>query len=368
MLTGEEIFMHKPSFFLVCLILALVLLGGTALAERMIVINIPAFSLYLYDDGFPIRSYPISIGTELNPSTLGETTIINKVIDPTYYPPEGRTPILPGPDNPVGTRWLGLGFPGYGIHGTNNPASIGHPASSGCIRMNNSDVEELADLVTVGTPVHLIYQTIVLAEDPLLHTRTITVYPDVYRRGGSEEQLHQELGRSSWHGIHMPALLTLLRNPTGDPQALPWELSLSFNGELVAKPAVEWDGSLFLPFDLPFDPRSELSQATVKWGEAYYLPLELYLQTTGLGYSKTQDELILHSPIGYVGEQILGKALMFEGEVYLRALEPSRQLMPIPMQVISLWGEIYQPAEALLTADSLSQLELKWPTEVSYSW
>ena len=362
--------MHRPCFTLSCILLVFLLLSGVALAERMIVINIPAFTLYLYEEGVPVLNYPISIGTALNPSVLGETTIRNKVIDPTYYPAEGKKPILPGPDNPVGTRWLGLGFPGYGIHGTNNPASIGSPASSGCIRMHNQHVEELADLVEVGTSVHLIYQTILLDEDPLLHTKTITVYPDVYKQGKSEEQLHKELTRSNWRGVYLPALLTLLRIPTGEPQALPWQWPLYFNGELAPMSAVEWNGVFYLPFDLSFDPRSELSLATVKWGEGYYLPLDFYLKSTGLGYSKAQGKLTLHSPSGYVGERSLGKALIFQGDVYLQAEEQalSRQLIPSPMQVIRLWGDIYQPAATLLTAESLPELRLELPQGANSLW
>lgn len=360
--------MQKPCFTLVCIVLTLLVVSATAGAEQMIVINIPAFSLYLYEEGIPVRDYPISIGTELNPSVLGETTIVNKVIDPTYYPPNGSEPIPPGPENPVGSRWLGLGFPGYGIHGTNQPASIRSPASSGCIRMYNSDVEELTDLVKIGTPVKLIYQTIVLMEDPLLHTKTITIYPDVYKQGRSEEQLLAELSRFNWQGLHLPALLTLLRVPTGQPQPLPWEIPLTFNGELASKPAVEWGGDFYLPFDLPFDPRSELSLATVKWGDDYYLPLQRYLQTTGFGYSKTQERLNLHSPLGYVGEEFLGPALIFENEIYLRPLEPVRHVMPSPRQVICLWGEIYQPASFLLRPDELGELQLKWPLEANCSW
>ncbi len=356
---------HVRTLFFI--VMAVALLGGNALAERVVVINIPAFTLYVYDDGTPVRSFPISIGTELNPSVLGETTIMNKVVNPTYYPPEGREPVLPGPENPVGTRWLGLGFAGYGIHGTNQPASIGSPASSGCIRMLNRDVEELTDLVQIGTTVRLIYQTVLLDEDPLLHTKTITVYPDVYKQGISQRQLQEELARSMWSGVHWPALLTLLRVPTGEPYPLPWQCPLIFDGKQAEVTAVEWNGEFFLPFDLPFDPRSEMSLATVKWGDEYFLPLEAYLHYTGLGYSKAQGQLRLHSPLGYVGERSLGQALIFQEEIYLRMDEPVRLLMPLPMQVVSLWGEIYQPARSLLAADHLQELRLEWPKQANSS-
>ncbi len=348
------------------LIMLLGLVGATARAERIVVINIPAFRLYVYDEGIPVRDYPISIGTELNPSVLGETTIINKVAHPTYYPSQGGEPVEPGPDNPVGTRWLGLGFPGYGIHGTNNPASIGSPASSGCIRMQNADVEELADLVQVGTAVKLIYQTILIQEDPLLHTKTITVYRDVYKQGVSPVQLQDELERLGWNDVFWPALLTLLKAPTGEPHPLAWEWPLMFHTEAegvtaTGLVAAEWNGEYYLPFDLPFDPRSEMAIATVKWGEEYYLPLQVYLELTGLSYSQAQGQLILHSPQAYLGEKSLGQALIFQDELYINTVERTWKLIPSPMQVVAFWGQIYQPARVLIGSDQVDQVRLEWP-------
>jgi lipoprotein-anchoring transpeptidase ErfK/SrfK len=75
------------------------------------------------------------------------------VTDPTYY--HSGVVIPPGPDNPVGTRWVGLSQKGYGIHGTNEPGSIGKARSHGCIRMRNRDVEEFFTLVSVGDTVEI---------------------------------------------------------------------------------------------------------------------------------------------------------------------------------------------------------------------
>ncbi|MCP5120636.1 MAG: L,D-transpeptidase, partial [bacterium] len=58
-----------------------------------------------------------------------------------------------GKDNPLGTRWLGVSKPHYGIHGTNLPESIGKRASGGCIRLHNAHVEELFELVEIGDTV-----------------------------------------------------------------------------------------------------------------------------------------------------------------------------------------------------------------------
>ena len=66
---------------------------------------------------------------------------------------QGALPIPPGPDNPLGTRWMGISAPNVGIHGTNDPASIGYSVSHGCIRMQIPDAERLFEMVYVGTTV-----------------------------------------------------------------------------------------------------------------------------------------------------------------------------------------------------------------------
>ena len=63
--------------------------------------------------------------------------------------------VAPGSANPVGTRWIGLSAKGYGIHGTDAPASIGFARSHGCIRLRNRDIEQLFELVRAGDVVEL---------------------------------------------------------------------------------------------------------------------------------------------------------------------------------------------------------------------
>jgi lipoprotein-anchoring transpeptidase ErfK/SrfK len=63
--------------------------------------------------------------------------------------------IAPGPQNPIGTRWIGLNQKGYGIHGTDEPSSIGYAKSHGCIRLRNADVERLFERVRPGDVVEL---------------------------------------------------------------------------------------------------------------------------------------------------------------------------------------------------------------------
>jgi lipoprotein-anchoring transpeptidase ErfK/SrfK len=115
------------------------------------VISISERRLALLEDGRLVKSYPIAVGARVSPSPDGEFAVINHAKDPTYR--HGGKEILPGKDNPLGTRWIGLSLKGYGIHGTNVPKSIGKAASHGCFRMAQADVEELYSRVQVGDTV-----------------------------------------------------------------------------------------------------------------------------------------------------------------------------------------------------------------------
>ncbi|MEK3722250.1 L,D-transpeptidase [Paenibacillus sp. FSL H8-0034] len=103
-----------------------------------IIIDLSDRMLYLLDDNKVTRGFPIGIGKVLTQTPVGVYTIINKV---------------PNPGGPFGAFWMGLSRPHYGIHGTNDPASIGHLVSHGCVRMYNQDVLTLASMVSVGTEV-----------------------------------------------------------------------------------------------------------------------------------------------------------------------------------------------------------------------
>lgn len=103
-----------------------------------IIVDLSDRQLYLLDHDTVVRGFPIGVGKMLTQTPAGEYTIINK---------------QPHPGGPFGAFWMGLSKPHYGIHGTNDPASIGHQVSHGCIRMFNEDVLELASLVSVGTMV-----------------------------------------------------------------------------------------------------------------------------------------------------------------------------------------------------------------------
>jgi lipoprotein-anchoring transpeptidase ErfK/SrfK len=125
-------------------------------AKRVIVVSLEDRKLALVEDGQVKKVYAVAIGKPTTPSPSGTFTIARRVKNPTYSH-NGKT-VLPGRGNPVGTRWMGLNVKGYGIHGTNEPKSIGKAASHGCIRMSQKDLEEMYELVSVGDTVELVRQ------------------------------------------------------------------------------------------------------------------------------------------------------------------------------------------------------------------
>ncbi|WP_075981243.1 L,D-transpeptidase family protein [Bacillus massilinigeriensis] len=98
-------------------------------------------TLSLFDKNRLIKTYPVGIGKMLTQTPTGDFVIVNRE---------------PNPGGPYGVLWLSLSKAGYGIHGTNNPSSIGKMVSSGCVRMHNKDVLDLAAKVPNGTSVKIL--------------------------------------------------------------------------------------------------------------------------------------------------------------------------------------------------------------------
>ncbi len=111
--------------------------------RMLIVIDIAARNLVLYEDDREVGRYPVAVGKSKTPTPLGEWKVIHKSV---------------GWGNGFGSRWMGLNVPWgiFGIHGTNKPGSIGSYASHGCIRMFNQDVEKLYPLVPWGCRVKIV--------------------------------------------------------------------------------------------------------------------------------------------------------------------------------------------------------------------
>lgn len=134
-----------------------------------IVINLAEMKLYLFDKpGQAPIVYSISPGREGLNTPVGETTVTAKRENPTWTPTERmrkEDPTLkatypPGPDNPLGTHALYLGWPQMRIHGTNKPYAIGRLASSGCIRMYPEAIRDIYARVPVGTKITSVDQPV----------------------------------------------------------------------------------------------------------------------------------------------------------------------------------------------------------------
>jgi L,D-transpeptidase catalytic domain len=123
-------------------------------STRRIVVSIPDRKLALLQDGRVVKTYNVAVGASPSPSPSGEFQIVRRLTNPGYYKP--GVVVSPGSGNPLGTRWLGLNVKGFGIHGTNRPGSIGKNASHGCIRLKNSDMEDLFARVREGDHVSLL--------------------------------------------------------------------------------------------------------------------------------------------------------------------------------------------------------------------
>jgi len=124
-----------------------------------VVINKSYRILTIYNSDKIVRKCPIAVGANVNDTPTGKYTFVSKFIDPRWGGGGYAEPIAGGaPNNPLGQRWIGISKGGggrYGVHGNASPYSIGTNASHGCVRMINTDVEEIFDIIPINTPVWL---------------------------------------------------------------------------------------------------------------------------------------------------------------------------------------------------------------------
>ncbi|NBX45141.1 MAG: hypothetical protein EBR00_08900 [Gammaproteobacteria bacterium] len=143
-----------------------------------VVINLAAMRLYFFvptrkGETPVVYTFPIGIGKVGMATPQGRTRITRMAKNPSWRPGPGvrseyrangeilPAVVKPGPDNPLGTRAMYLGWPAYLIHGTNKPAGIGLRSSAGCIRLFPEDVEFLYDMIKPGIPVTVVNQPFV---------------------------------------------------------------------------------------------------------------------------------------------------------------------------------------------------------------
>lgn len=123
-----------------------------------LVIRLRDRKVYVYERDQVKATFPIAIGRSGWETPTGEHQVLQMIKDPSWQNPFNGTVIPAGPDNPLGTRWIGFWTDGQnyiGFHGTPNENSVGTAASHGCIRMYNRDVVQLFEMVEVGTVVRV---------------------------------------------------------------------------------------------------------------------------------------------------------------------------------------------------------------------
>lgn len=156
--------------------------------RKGLLINVPEMRLFDFTRGEDPEPYAIAIGDEMDPSLIGEFRVGAKRRNPAWTVPasirkerpELPAVVPPGPDNPLGDHWMTIGNTSYGIHGTNNPWSIGRMATHGCIRLYDDRLAGLYDRVASGTPIRLVYQTVKLgARGDAIY---VEAHPDLYNR------------------------------------------------------------------------------------------------------------------------------------------------------------------------------------------
>jgi L,D-transpeptidase ErfK/SrfK len=139
------------------------------LPHKGMVINLPEMRIYYYpEDGSKVITYPIGIGKVGNTIPIQTSAITRKKLNPSWMPgPDVRKYqemqgvnlpriLPPGPDNPLGHYAIYLSIPSFLLHSTVAPESIGRRASFGCIRMNETDIQELFPIIQAGTHVEII--------------------------------------------------------------------------------------------------------------------------------------------------------------------------------------------------------------------
>lgn len=135
---------------------ASVIKRNRSLSQLYLVIRLSDRRVDIYQKEHLLTSYPIAVGRDGWETPTGRYQVIQKIQNPAWEHPFTGEIVPPGPDNPLGMRWIGFWTDGtnyIGFHGTPNEETVGQAASHGCIRMLNQDVLALFEKVSIGTPV-----------------------------------------------------------------------------------------------------------------------------------------------------------------------------------------------------------------------
>jgi L,D-transpeptidase ErfK/SrfK len=248
-----------------------------------LVINVAAMRLYYFPKrlkGAPqvVYTHPIGIGKVGWATPEGTTTVVRKAKNPAWRPGAGGRAehrkngeilpavVPPGPDNPLGTRAMYLGWPTYLIHCTNKPAGVGLRSSHGCIRLYPEDVESIFEMVQPGEKVTVVNQPFVFGwHEGQLYLQAFDVLEDDPRdwKKAQQKLLSRALARriqaelkARGEQVDWNAVSQLAHDPRGVPVSISRQ-GASIEGVLAAAPRVRnalpvgatWDGKTDAPMD-----------------------------------------------------------------------------------------------------------------------
>ncbi len=153
--------------------------------HEALVINIPEMRIYrFFREHKLVKTYPLGIGRQGFNTPITDTRVSARIRHPEWTVPPalrdsvGRATVPPGPANPLGDYWIGLGVDNIGIHGTNFPWGIGRRVSHGCLRMYPEDVKSLFNEVSVGARVEILYEPVKVGLKG--NTIFLEVHPDIH--------------------------------------------------------------------------------------------------------------------------------------------------------------------------------------------
>ncbi len=126
-------------------------------SRTRVVIRLDRRELELYEGETRIHTFPVAIGKDEWETPIGHFTVLDLREDPVWQHPITGEAVSPGPDNPLGSRWVGFAFAPnnfrVGIHGTYAEELVGEAVSHGCVRMRDRDIQTLFAYLSIGTPI-----------------------------------------------------------------------------------------------------------------------------------------------------------------------------------------------------------------------
>jgi L,D-transpeptidase ErfK/SrfK len=154
-----------------------------------IVLNIPERRVYIFKGGKLVAHYSVAVGKPVWPTPTGAYQLVKKEVNPQWVPTKNMVerahikddPVPPGPENPLGDRWMGWSAPGFGFHSTNAPQSVGKAISHGCVRLYPDSAERMFNQVRPGMTIYSVYAPVQIGQRDGKYF--LTAFPDIYNKG-----------------------------------------------------------------------------------------------------------------------------------------------------------------------------------------